>query len=257
MAEFTKLIITNKGKELLSKIVSSTNKIEFTKVSTSDEAYKEEDIAELVDLQDIKQTSRISSVVLETGGKVKIEAAFENRELSEGYIVKAIGVYAKAGNDDEILYAVAIERTGRYSIPAYNNVTVNAIYLKLFFKVENAESINLEVSPGAFITVNEIGRIKDELKNENAETREKIEQQGIELNKALEKAIKDIADSKGASTTTFNSDGSVTEENSLEIVKTVFNADKSITERHEYKNGTVKVLKTVFRGNKVITTVEG
>ena len=167
MAEFTKLIITNKGKELLSKIVSSTNKIEFTKVSTSDKAYKEEDIAELVDLQDIKQTSRISSVVLETGGKVKIEAAFENRELSEGYIVKAIGVYAKAGNDNEILYAVAIERTGRYSIPAYNNVTVNAIYLKLFFKVENAESINLEVSPGAFITVNEIGRIKDELKNEN------------------------------------------------------------------------------------------
>ena len=45
MAEFTKLIITNKGKELLSKIVSSTNKIEFTKVSTSDKAYKEEDIA--------------------------------------------------------------------------------------------------------------------------------------------------------------------------------------------------------------------
>ena len=92
---------------------------------------------------------------------------------------------------------------------------------------------------------------------QNEATKKEIKAEQAELKKELAKAIKDIADSKGASKTTFNPDGSVTEENSLETVKTVFNADKSITERHEYKNGTVKVLKTVFQGNKVITTVEG
>lgn len=76
-----------------------------------------------------------------------------------------------------------------------------------------------------------------------------------ELNKSLAKAIKDIADSKGASTTTFNADGSITTVNSLETITTTFNkADKSILEKHAYKNGTSKTLKTVFEGKKIITT---
>ena len=76
-----------------------------------------------------------------------------------------------------------------------------------------------------------------------------------ELNNSLNKAIKDIADSKGASTTTFNADGSITTENSLETVTTTFNkADKSILEKHAYKNGTSKTLKTVFEGKTIKIT---
>ena len=255
MAEFTKLIITDKGKELLASVATSTSKVEFTRVSTSDRAYREEEIASLTDLAGIKQTNHISSIAVEAGGKVKIEAAFENRELSVGYILKAIGIYAKTGSNTEVLYAVAIEKTGRYSIPAYNNATVSAVYLKLFLAVENFEKITLEVSPGAFITVSEIGRIKDELKAENTETRTKLEQQVETLNQSLAKAIKDIADSKGASTTTFNSDGSIITENSLETITTTFNkTDKSILEKHAYKNGTTKTLKTIFKNKKIITT---
>lgn len=255
MAEFTKLIITSKGKELLSEVATSTNKIEFTRVSTSDRTYTEDEIAGLTDLAGIKQTNHISSIAVQAGGKVKIEAAFENRELTEGYFIKAIGIYAKTGNGTEALYAVAIEKTGRYSIPPYNNATVSAVYLKLFLAVDNFEKITLEVSPGAFITSSEIGRIKDELKRENAETKTKLEQQGESLKQSLTKAIKDIADSKVASTTTFNADGSITTVNSLETITTAFNkVDKSITERHTYKNGTSKTLKTVFEGRKIITT---
>ena len=78
-----------------------------------------------------------------------------------------------------------------------------------------------------------------------------------ELNKSLAKAIKDIADSKGVSTTTFNADGSIVTENSLETITTTFNkVDKSILEKHAYKNGTSKTLKTVFEGKKIITTEE-
>ena len=255
MAEFTKLIITSKGKELLSEVATSTNKIEFTRVSTSGRTYTEDEIAGLTDLAGIKQTNHISSIAVQAGGKVKIEAAFENRELTEGYFIKAIGIYAKTGNGTEALYAVAIEKTGRYSIPPDNNATVSAVYLKLFLAVDNFEKITLEVSPGAFITSSEIGRIKDELKRENAETKTKLEQQGESLKQSLTKAIKDIADSKGASTTTFNADGSITTVNSLETITTAFNkVDKSITERHTYKNGTSKTLKTVFEGRKIITT---
>ena len=76
-----------------------------------------------------------------------------------------------------------------------------------------------------------------------------------ELNKSLNKAIKVIADSKGESVTTFNPDGSIVTENSLEVITTTFDkADKSILEKHAYKNGTSKTLKTVFENKKIITT---
>ena len=88
-------------------------------------------------------------------------------------------------------------------------------------------------------------------KNEISESQE-------ELNKSLNKAIKDIADSKGASTTTFNADSSIVTENSLETVTTTFNkVDKSILEKHEYKGGLVKNFKTIFEGKAIRTTEVG
>ena len=76
-----------------------------------------------------------------------------------------------------------------------------------------------------------------------------------ELNKALAKAIKDIADYKGESVTTFNHDGSIVTINSLETITTNINkAEKSITSKHDFKNGISKTLKTVFEGKKIITT---
>ena len=82
-----------------------------------------------------------------------------------------------------------------------------------------------------------------------------ISESQAELNKSLNKAIKDIADSKGASTTTFNADGSIVTVNSLETITTNINkAERSITSKHDYKNGNTKTLKTVFEGRKIITT---
>ena len=76
-----------------------------------------------------------------------------------------------------------------------------------------------------------------------------------EINKALEKAIKDIADSKGESVTTFYPDGSIVTVNSLETITTnVNNAEKSITSKHDFKNGLIKTFKTVFESRKIITT---
>lgn len=83
----------------------------------------------------------------------------------------------------------------------------------------------------------------------------KISASQKELNKALEKAIKDISDSKGESVTTFNSDGSIVTVNSLETITTNINkVEKSITSKHDFKNGISKTLKTVFEGKTIRTT---
>ena len=78
-----------------------------------------------------------------------------------------------------------------------------------------------------------------------------------ELKKELAKAIKDIADSKGASKTTFNPDKTITTVNSLETVTTSINKrERFIISKHVYVNGLTKTLKTVFKGKQIITTEE-
>lgn len=82
-----------------------------------------------------------------------------------------------------------------------------------------------------------------------------ISESQAELNKSLEKAIKDIADSKGESETTFNPDGSIVTVNSLETITTNINkAERTITSKHDFRNGLTKTFKTVFKGKKIITT---
>lgn len=105
-------------------------------------------------------------------------------------------------------------------------------------------------------------QIKEELKTQAEQLlnkqKEDVAKQMAEVKKEVAKAVKEISDSNGASTTTFNVDGSIVTVNSLETITTTFNkADKSILEKHAYKNGTSKTLKTVFENKKIITTEVG
>ena len=97
-------------------------------------------------------------------------------------------------------------------------------------------------------------QIKAELKKQAEEL---FKKQKEDVDKIISKAIKDIADSKGASKTTFNPDKTITTVNSLETVTTTINKkERTITEKHAYKNGLTKTLKTVFKGKQIITTEE-
>lgn len=96
---------------------------------------------------------------------------------------------------------------------------------------------------------------KEQVESKLQTFKNEISESQAELNKALEKAIKDISDSKGESVTTFNSDGSIVTVNSLETITTNINkVEKSITSKHDFKNGISKTLKTVFEGKTIRTT---
>lgn len=96
---------------------------------------------------------------------------------------------------------------------------------------------------------------KEQVESKLQAFKNEISASQAELNTSLEKAIKDIADSKGESVTTFNPDGSIVTENSLETITTNINkAEKSITSKHDFKNGLIKTFKTVFESNAIRTT---
>ena len=164
MADFSKLIITNKGKELIAKALANTAVITFTKVSSAGNAYNEEDLEALADLEDIRQTSLVSGVSVTNNTSVEIQASFTNMELTEGYYLRSLGLYAEDPDAGEILYGVTAEKSGNCYIPAYNGVTSSGIYLQFLTTVGNAENVSLELNPAAIATIKDLQNVEEKLK---------------------------------------------------------------------------------------------
>lgn len=153
MAEFSRLIITNKGQALLAKMIAGSGNIEFTKISSSSTAYTDTQLEGLTALTSMQQTSLISKVTHTNEVAIKVEAVFTNTELKTGYYMKALGLYAVDPDEGEILYAVTRETSGNCYMPAYNGTTVSGAYVQLITTVGNAENVSLEVNEAAVATI--------------------------------------------------------------------------------------------------------
>lgn len=163
MAEFSKLVITNKGQALLAKMIAGSGNIEFTKVSASSTAYTDAQLEGLASLSNVKQTSLISKVTRTNEVAIKVEAAFTNTELTAGYYMKALGLYAVDPDDGEVLYAVTRETSGNCYMPAYNGITVSGAYVQLVTTVGNAENVSLEVDMAAVATIGDIQDLQKQI----------------------------------------------------------------------------------------------
>lgn len=158
MAEFNKLTITNKGQALMAKLIAGKTTVEFTKVSSSTNVYTEAQILALTSLANIKQTVKISKITRTNNVAVQIEAAMENSNLTSGYNMNSIGLYAKDPDEGEILYAVASVTTtdkGAY-MPPFNGLSVSGAFLKLTTTVSNSNNVSLTVDQAATATVGDI-----------------------------------------------------------------------------------------------------
>lgn len=163
MAEFSKLVITNKGQALLAKMIAGSGNIEFTKISASSTAYTDAQLEGLTSLSSVKQTSLISKVTRTNEVAIKVEAAFTNTELKAGYYMKALGLYAVDPDAGEILYAVTRETSGNCYMPAYNGITVSGAYVQLVTTVGNAENVSLEVDQAAVATIGDIQELQKQI----------------------------------------------------------------------------------------------
>lgn len=165
MAEFSRLITTTSGLELIAKIMAgeSEEDVQFTKVCASSAVYTEGQLQELDSLPDIQQTSLVSRVIRINKTAVQVETAFTNAGLTAGYYMKALGLYAKDPDIGEILYAVAVETSGNCYMPAYNGFTVSGVHLQLVTTVGNAEKIDLRVNPAAVATIGDIQDLQKQI----------------------------------------------------------------------------------------------
>lgn len=163
MAEFSKLVITQNGQALMAKMIAGTGNIEFTKICASSTQYTESQLSALTTLSNVKQTTLVSKVTRTNEVAIKVEGAYTNAELTTGYYMRTLGLYAVDPDKGEILYAVAIETSGNCHMPPYNGVTVTAAYIQLYTTVGNADNVSLEVNPGAYATIGDIQALETEI----------------------------------------------------------------------------------------------
>lgn len=162
MAEFKKLITTNKGRELISKLIAGTSTVQFTRAALSSAKYTDDQVPMLTVLTGIQQQTEISKVTRLNNASVKMEVAFSNAAVAVGYSLNTIGVYAQDPDEGEVLYAVANASVAGY-VPPYNGLTVSGVFLTLTTTVSNADNVILEVDPAAVATIGDIQALEAEI----------------------------------------------------------------------------------------------
>lgn len=168
MAEFSKLVTTKKGQALIAKNWAGTaERPSFTKIAASQQALKVEDLEGLTAL-DIVQEAEVSRVTRTNEVAVMVETAFSNKDLTGGYHMRVLGLYALDPDEGEILYSAAVELSGNDWMPPYNGVTVTGAYIQLITTVGNSENVSLMVNPAALATIADINRLQEQIDEINS-----------------------------------------------------------------------------------------
>ena len=116
MADFTKLILTDVGKTLLHQEVFAEEALVFTRIELSDHTYEEAELRGLEGLDDVRQQNPIRKVTVEDD-IVTVDFIINNETLEMGYFIRAMGLYARMGDGEEVLFAVAVEKSGGCHMP--------------------------------------------------------------------------------------------------------------------------------------------
>ena len=156
------LVITSAGQELMTSLIAEDATASFTKIATSEHEYLQSELETLTSLEDIKQEVAISKLERKDESSIEILAGATNEELTEGYYVKALGLYIKDGEGNEILYAVAIDDTPDY-LPAFNNTAISNIIYRLNVKVSNSAQVTLEIAQDAYATAIQAKELQEQI----------------------------------------------------------------------------------------------
>lgn len=170
MGVFNKAVVTAKGQALLAKSVAGICTLQFTQIALSDTVL-EGDLSTITDIGDIKQASPIANKEMKDSGTVAFEATFVNTELTEGYRIRNIGLYARDPDEGEILYSVSVADESEVIagwMPSYDGMFVKSLLIELVTSVSNAQSVSVEVDPTVFATVNQVTKMLNDARASGA-----------------------------------------------------------------------------------------
>ena len=162
MAEFKRVVITRKGQALMAKLMSGSGTTHFTAIKVSDSSFNEDQLEGLTSIGNIKQTVSISKVDRTNNVAAEVEGAISNTNLTVGYYMRTLGLYAQDPDEGEILYAVTIASQAGY-MPPFNGKTTSGAFFRITTTIGNADNLNVQVNPSAVATIGEINDLQKQI----------------------------------------------------------------------------------------------
>lgn len=157
MAEFNGFILTNKGRELLTKAIAG-EMLTFTKVSFGDGLY-EGDIKEVRDLVALKSIFPINQIKRVNNEQIVLKTIISNKDVETGYHIKEIGIYGKCDNQEEVLYAYNSAIEADY-LPAFNEHNLIELEYQNYILIDQAQKVTAVIdASAAYLTKEEASEI--------------------------------------------------------------------------------------------------
>ena len=162
MGQYNSAIITNNGLALVASAISGGGTIDFTAVKTSSYAYPAgTNIAGLTDLQDIVQTVEPYSAEVFNETMLQVSALFDNDEVVAAYYINTIGLYAKIGGGNPVLFSVCQAVTPD-QMPQHSDVSPSSFIYNIQTTVQQASQISVSTNPAGTATQQDILRLEEE-----------------------------------------------------------------------------------------------
>lgn len=161
MANFNEAVLTKKGIALLAKAQAGQTGIQFTRAVSGNGSYgADETLTDKTALKDQRQEFPFDKLSVLNDTTVSARFTITNEQasgnLTEGYHVKEVGLYATDPDEGEVLYAIATAVEGQEDyMPAYNSLMPAYITVEFYAEVSNAAQVTI-ICAGRFITAEEV-----------------------------------------------------------------------------------------------------
>ena len=165
MSKYNKTILTNAGLDLAARASSGKTKFTITRAATSTEKLADKSISELqklTALPSLMQYGEINNVADSAQDKsivIGTELVFNNKDLTTGYNVNTIGLFAKEeGTNKEILYAIttAVEPE---TMPDYKDKVLFKFNMTMFVVVGQTDNVSVNVTDNGVVTQQQLSDV--------------------------------------------------------------------------------------------------
>lgn len=155
MAIFKDTTITDNGRALIADTLVNNKQIIFTRMITSSKIYEDStDVSKLTNIDEIKQTVSMSKISQE-GTRVRLNAVFTNSAVNTSYKIQTIGLYAKTGTGNEILYSITRAKEPDV-MPATNGINLATVEIDLITEINNSNGATMLMNPSTLVTTSNL-----------------------------------------------------------------------------------------------------
>jgi hypothetical protein len=155
MAIFKDTTITDNGRALMADTLANNKQIIFTRMITSSKIYEDStDVSKLTNIDEIRQTISMSKISQE-GTRVRLNAVFTNSTVNTSYKIQTIGLYAKTGTGNEILYSITRAKEPDV-MPATNGINLATVEIDLITEINNSNGATMLMNPSTLVTTSNL-----------------------------------------------------------------------------------------------------